>query len=299
MPCACPLPAMNLPTDLLRTFVTVVDRGGFTAAGEALGRSQPAVSLQIRRLEELVGVDLLTRGGRSPQLTDAGRTLCDYARQMLGLNDEVIARLRRRSVAGCVRLGVPNEFADSFLPDILGRFATSYPDVTLEVGCDLSTHLVAALARGRFDVVFGLHASPPAETGPSWREELVWVGSPQHQPQTRQPLPLIVAPEGCVYRRRILDTLGALHRPWRIAYTSPSFGGIKAGVLAGLGVTVLARSAVPDNLRVLGSAEHLPELAQIHVALHYTRQRADEAVLALVEFMAARLGPAETGSVRR
>ncbi len=280
----------NLPTDLLRTFVTVVDEGGFSSAGELLGRSQPAISLQIKRLEEIIGVPLFARTGRSFQLSEEGHVLLSYARSILNLNDEVLARVNKSPLSGVVKLGVPNEFADSFLPDILGRFAQSYPDVTLEVGCELSTHLLAKLEKGEYDLVFSLHATPNVKTvSEGWTEELVWVGSPYHPVHGKSPLPLIVAPIGCVYRQRILQTLEQMGRPWRIAYTSPSFGGIKAGVLAGLGVTVLAKSTVPEGLRVLGGTEKMPKLEDIRVHLHYDKARASEAVLALVEYMSARL----------
>ncbi|WP_018149848.1 LysR substrate-binding domain-containing protein [Leeia oryzae] len=280
----------NLPTDLLRTFVTVIDQGGFSNAGDLLGRSQPAISLQIKRLEELVNVSLFQRTSRSFQLSEEGQVLLAYARSILNLNDEVLARLSKVSLSGVVRLGVPNEFADSFLPDILGKFSQSYPDVTLEVGCELSTHLLAKLDKGEYDLVFGLHATRKVKTtNEGWSEELVWVGSPQHAVYSKSPLPLIVAPIGCVYRQRILETLEQLGRPWRIAYTSPSFGGIKAGVLAGLGVTVLARSAVPDGLRILGAAEKMPKLPDIRVHLHYDQGKVNGAVLGLIDFMSARL----------
>lgn len=286
----------NLPTDLLRTFVTVVDEGGFSSAGGLLGRSQPAISLQIKRLQDLLGVPLLNKAGRGFALTDEGQLVLSYARSMLNLNDEVITRLTRSSVTGAVRLGVPNEFADSFLPEILGKFAQRYPEVAIEVGCELSTHLLAKLQKGEYDLVFGLHTSPPQRSGRTgtasaegWTESLVWVGSPQQPLHNRTPLPLIVAPKGCVYRQRILETLEKLGRPWRIAYTSPSFGGIKAGVLAGLGVTVLAKSTVPEGIAVLGAAEGMPELQGIRVHLHYDRVKTSEAVQALVNYMAERL----------
>ncbi len=294
----------NLPTDLLRTFITVVDEGGFSSAGGLLGRSQPAISLQIKRLQDLLGVTLFLKSGRGFALTDEGQLVLSYARSMLHLNDEVIGRLVRSPVSGTVRLGVPNEYADSFLPEILGKFAQRYPDVAIEVGCELSTHLVAKLQQGEYDLVFGLHINPPGPTrgragtanAEGWSEDLVWVGSPQQLVQYRTPLPLIVAPKGCVYRQRILETLEKLGRPWRIAYTSPSFGGIKAGVLAGMGVTVLARSTVPEGFAVLGNAEGMPQLQGIRVHLHYERAKASEAVQALVNYMAERLARTAGGA---
>lgn len=288
----------NLPLDVLRTFVTVVEEGGYSSAGGILGRSQPAISLQIKRLQDILGVVLIRKTGRGFALTDEGQMLLSYAHSMLHLNDEVIGRLTRAPISGMVRLGVPNEYADSFLPEILGKFAQNYPEVAIEVGCELSTHLVTKLQQGDYDVVFGLHLDVPGSkrggrghtaNAQGWSESLVWVGSPQHFVFQRQPLPLIVAPKGCVYRQRVIETLEQLGWPWRIVYTSPSFGGIKAGVLAGLGVTVLAKSTVPEGLIILGKNEGMPQLQNIQVHLHYDRAQASEAVHTLVNYMAERL----------
>jgi len=283
----------NLPTDLLRTFITVVDSGGFTRAGDLLGRSQPAISLQIKRLEELACGTLLKRNGRSLVTTDLGNMLLGYARQMLALNDEVVARLDQPKVAGGIRLGIPNEFAGSFLPDILGKFAQAHPEVTLEVGCDLSTNLLSRLDDGEFDLVFALHEDPTdVPHGKQWPEQLVWVGNPNHAVHLKSPLPLIVAPHGCIYRKRIIETLDRIGKPWRIAYSSPSFGGINAGVQAGLGVTVLAQSTVPDALRVLPERVKLPTLKPIQMSLHHPDREVPPALERLIEFISARLDSA-------
>lgn len=278
----------NLPTDLLRTFVAIIEAGGFSHAGERLGRSQPAISLQIKRLEEVAGVTLFNRSGRSFELSEAGHLLLSYARSILNLNDEVLARLLRSSVSGIVRLGVPNEFADSFLPSILGQFAARYPDIALEVGCELSTLLLSKLERNEYDLIFSLHSQAQRKSD-GWQENLVWVAGPQLDIEYRTPLPLIVAPQGCVYRQRIVQTLEERGIPWSITYTSPSFGGIKAGVQAGLGVTVLAQSTVPESLRILKPHPGLPKLGSINVHLHYNQHQASEAVLALVEYMSHQL----------
>jgi len=276
----------NLPSDLLRTFVAVADTGGITSASDVVGRSQPAVSLQIKRLEALVGGALLVRTGRTLHPTEDGRVLLQYARQILALNDAAVARLTRPKLAGCVRLGVPNEFASSFLPEVLGKFAHSHPDVALEVSCDLSTNLVARMERDELDLVFALHrdrASAPA--GNSWTEHLSWVAGPKYTGPLRSPVPLIVAPEGCVYRARIIESLTQASRPWRVVYSCPSFGGIRAGVLAGLGVTVLATSIVPDGMAILNGRHGLPTLKPVQIRLHYRQDRASEAVVGLVEYM--------------
>lgn len=273
--------------DLLRALVTVADLGGITRAGEALGRSQPAISLQIKRLESLLDTELFRRDGRQLQLTDSGTTLIRYARQILSLNDNAIAQLTQRRVSGSIRLGIPNEFAGSYLPEILGRFAESQPEVTLEVGCELSNRLLARLAKKEFDLVLGLHAERrPAGTDVTWPEEVVWLTSARHASYSKSPLPLIVAPDGCVYRHRMVEALDRAGINWRIAYTSPTLGGIRAGVMAGIGVTAMARRTVPQGLELISAAmASLPRLKPVEAALHFDSATCSPAVLRLVEFM--------------
>lgn len=282
---------MNLPSDLLRTFVTVAELGGVTSAGEVLGRSQPAVSLQIKRLEELVNMPLFLRQNRRLELTESGRRLFDYARQILALNDEAVASLIQPKVSGRVHLGIPDEFAASFLPDILRRFAQSHPEVEVQVTCDLSVNLLNRMQSQEFDMVLALHKQVAPETAAcAWTEELVWMGATACTAQHKTPLPLIVATEGCVYRSRIIRTLDSQAKPWRIAYTSPNFSGILAGVLAGIGITAVARSTVAEGMRILGSAERLPRLASVEMGLHYERGHISAAAYRLAEFISIHVG---------
>ena len=280
----------NLPMDLLRTFVTVVDLQGFTRAGSVLGRSQPAVSLQIKRLEQLIRVPLLRRSGKKLLATEEGDTLLRYARQILHLNDETVSLLVRSPVAGNIRLGLPNEFAVSLLPGILGQFSRSHPDVTLEVTCELSTQLLEWQRQKEFDLVMAIHHRPVDRSIRIWTEDLVWVAAPGYRLRQNETLPLVVAKQGCVYRNRIIETLNSAEIPWRIVYTSTSYGGIHAAVLAGLGITVLARSTVPEGLNMLSANETLPPLQPAEVALHYDRRVVSDAVGRLVEYVTANLG---------
>jgi len=245
--------------------------------------------LQIKRLEHLLDTPLFRREGRQLLLTDGGATLVRYARQILALNDSAITQLRQNRVAGSVRLGIPNEFAGSFLPEILGRFAETHPDVTLEVGCELSNLLLARLTNREFDLVLGLHADgAPRETDVTWPEEVVWLTSVRHASYTKSPLPLIVAPEGCVYRRRMIEALDDAGINWRIAYTSPTLGGIRAGVIAGIGITAMAKRTVPQGLEQITPAiAKLPRLKPVEAALHFDSATSSPAVLRLVEFMAS------------
>jgi DNA-binding transcriptional LysR family regulator len=278
----------NLPMDLLRTFVTVVDLGGFTPAGVLLGRSQPAISLQIKRLENIIAAPLFQRAaGQRLRPTETGEIVLDYARQILLLNDEVLSHLIKPKVTGCVRIGLPNEFAVSLLPEILGKFTQTHPQVNLEVKCDLSVNLLTRLEKHHeFDLVIAIRQEQtPEPVAPGWMEELVWVISPNHMVHTKTPLPLIVAPNGCTYRKRMLHVLDNTAKPWRIVYTSPNIGGIQAAVLAGLGVTALAKSTVPAGLQAVGNHDHCPSLGQVEIGLYYARDEVSEAVLHLVDYV--------------
>ncbi|MEE4217642.1 MAG: LysR family transcriptional regulator, partial [Xanthomonadales bacterium] len=133
----------NLPIECLRSFVTVSEVQGFTQAGQLLGRSQPAISLQIKKLEDLIGSQVFVRGGHQLDLTPTGLRMLDYSRQILALNDEALAELSAPTISGRIRCGIPSEFATILLPRVLGRFSHSYPAVTLEIHCDLSMNLVA------------------------------------------------------------------------------------------------------------------------------------------------------------
>jgi len=275
---------INLPTELLRTFVKAVDLGNFTRAGEVVGRTQSAVSLQIRRLEEMLEVPLFQRGTPRGRLTEQGGLLLDYARRMLALNDEAVRSLRRPEVAGAVRLGAPHEYSTELLPEILGKFALSHPNVMLEVSCDLSRNLLARMDKGEFDLVIALHDDPSEQEGIRLMiEPLAWVSSREHLRYEARPLPLVAAPAPCLYRQRMLQHLGRQQRDWRIAYGSTSYEGIIAAVRAGLGVTVLAASTVPEGVVVLGDREGFGALGALDLRLHVTQKHMTEAARSLAE----------------
>ncbi|MCF7980727.1 MAG: LysR family transcriptional regulator [Pseudomonadales bacterium] len=276
----------NLPMDVLRSFVTVAELRGFTQAGELLGRSQPAISLQIKRLEEMVGSPLLKRSGQQLDLTLAGRQLFDYAKKILALNDEALAQFIKPMVSGRIHFGIPSEFATALLPKIVGRFAQSYPSVTLEVTCDLSKNLLNPKSGQHFDLVLALHDNPNAKRSDLIKvEELVWVTSTDHQAHLLPTVPLIAAPEGCIYRHRGINALKKIHQPWRIVYTIPDLTGIQAAIEEGLGVTVLAKSTVPDNLQIIKPSDKFPKLGKIGVSLNYQNKNTNDAITRLVEFV--------------
>ena len=250
--------AVHLDPDLLRTFVAIVDAGGFTSAAQQVHRTQSAVSMQVRRLEAALDRTLFQREGRGVQLTPEGEALLGYARRLLKLHDEALAVLSRPDLSGLVRLGTPDDYVGRFLPDILVRFARAFPRVQVEVHCESSVNLRRLLAEDRLDLAL-ITGTPGAETGEVLRREpTVWATAERHLAHEDDPLPLALFQSGCPFRDWALAGLNERGRPYRIAYTSASLTGILAAVTAGLAVTVLSRSILPAEVRPLRAEEGFP-----------------------------------------
>lgn len=271
----------SIPTDLLRAFVTIIDLRGYTRAGEQLGRTQPAISLQMKRLQELLGVALFTKDGGT-QLTEQGELVAGYARQILALNDEMVLKLSGREGKGKLRLGIPNDYADHFLPRLMASFARDGAEITFDVVCDLSHNLLEGLRKGQYDMVVAMTPDGPSEGAfMTWKEPLAWVGAagPGGPPaDARAPLRIVCYPEGCLYRRNMLTALQRDGRSFEIVYTSPSLSGLEAAVGAGFGMTVLARRIIPSALRIVEPAAHLPRLADVVVGIYVGQDRKRSAV---------------------
>ena len=281
---------INLDLDLVRTFVTIADTRSFTRTGERLGRTQSAISLQVRRLEDRLGVRLLARDPRRVGLTEAGESFLPKARRLLRVNDEIIAEVTGEDLEGEVRLGAPEDFATVHLPDILGAFARAHPRVALAVTCDLTLNLLDRLQAGALDLALVKREPLGPDLGVRvWREPLVWVAADRAVLRPEAPAPLVIAPAPCVYRRRAVAALEARGRTWRAAYTSPSLAGQHAALRAGLGLTVLPREMVPDDLVLLGEADGLPPLEDAEIALLKARGGSPRAADRLAEFVLASL----------
>ncbi len=276
----------NLPMDVLRSFVTVADFGSYTQASELLSRSQPAVSMQLKKLEHLVQRRLFQREEQKLALTEDGEILFDYARKILALNDEAISSIIKPSISGNIRLGIPSEFATTLLPRIVGRFSKTYPTVSLDVSCDLSINLLSAKQRKNFDLILALQDDTSTRGSEKvWVDELVWVSKERFNAQTQEPIPLIVAPDGCIYRKRAIEKLEKLNRQWRIVYTIPDLSGIQSAIEEGLGVTVLAKRTVPDNLQIIKTDRKFPRLGKVSIRLIRCSNKNEEAVTRLMEYL--------------
>ena len=234
-----------LDLDLLRSFVSVVDAGGFTRAGERVHRTQSTVSQQIRRLEASCGRPLLNRNGKQVGLTEEGERLLSYARRILALAEEAHHVVAQPIGEGIVRLGLPEDFAANRLAQVLARFTRSHPRLRLDVRCNLSVQLRSDLERSDLDLIlFKRDAGEPGGIA-SWPERLSWVMSRSYPIDTRRdPVPLAVFPQGCLYRNRAIHALEVAGRGWHVAYMSPNFTGIQAAVSAGLGVSILPHVAI-------------------------------------------------------
>lgn len=263
--------SVQLDSDLLRTFVAIVDAGGFTPAARQIHRTQSAVSMQMRRLEATLDRALFQRDGRGMRLTPDGEALLDYARRLLKLHDEALAVLARPDVSGLVRLGTPDDYVNRFLPSILVRFAQAFPKVQVEVYCEPSVNQRRLLAEDRLDLAL-ITCIPDEETGEVLRREpTVWATAERYLVHEDDPLPLALFQPGCPFRNWALADLNEMGRSHRIAYTSASISGILAAVTAGLAVTVLGRSVLPTGIRPLSVNEGFSLLPTASITLHRGR----------------------------
>lgn len=275
----------NLQIDTLRSFASIAETGGFTQTAERLGRTQPAISQQIKKLELVIGQKLFKREGAKIVLTLAGNELLSYAQQILTLNDQAIGHFDYPGISGRLRFGIPSEFAVSLLPKIVNRFAKAYPNVLLEVFSDLSRNLVAQGQQNKYDLILALQDRPePATHDHITTDQLVWVTGPRSLANYDN-IPLIAAPEGCIYRQRALRVLNQANKKWRIVYTNPDLTGIQAAIEEGMGVTVLARSTVPKTLSIVETSAQLPFLGDIGISLKQMNKKAGKAEIVLADYV--------------
>lgn len=255
----------SIDAELLRSFVAIADHGGFTRAAEAVNRTQSAISMQMKRLEEdVLQRSVFERDGRQVRLTPEGQILLGYARRILKLHGEVLTTLREPHMVGSVRIGTPDDYVMRFLPGILSRFAQAYPLVQVEVHCEPSYQL---LQRRDLDLSI-VTREPGTEIGQLLRRErFVWAEAPGFNTHEQRPMPLAMFNTECFCRAWACNALDSLDIPYRVAYTSPSLSALMAVVNAGLAVTAQLQSLVTADMRLLGEAEGMPELPMRSIVL--------------------------------
>jgi DNA-binding transcriptional LysR family regulator len=278
----------QLSLDNLRTFVSVIELGGYAKAGEFVGRSQPAISLQIKKLESQLERKLFTKVGQRHLPSADGNWLYPKAKELLELNDNIFKSLIPAPLSGRLRLGIPNEFASTLLPGLIGEFSKRYPDVSLEVTSSLSRDLLHPSQRDHFDLILALvNPNEDTEGEVVLEDEIVWVGDAT-RPLVGDSIPLVLAPDGCMYRSRVIEELKQQTFAWKITYTNADLGGLVAAIQQGLGITALARSSLPQNVSPLNHPK-LPKLGRVNICLFNQDTQHPVISKTLAEFITSRL----------
>lgn len=281
--------------DVMRSFATGIELGSFAKAADRLGRSTSAVSAQLKKLEEQAGTPLLRKSGRGMALTEAGEALLGYARRLLELNDEAVSAVRGIQLEGRVRLGLQEDFGESVLPEVLGRFKRAHPKLRVEVHITRNTVLLQSLNAGRLDLALAWEvdsSAPHAEH--VYTLPMRWIVAHDEQlaatREADEPVPLVVLDAPCMMRTAATTALDRAGVPWRVAFTSASLAGNWAAVKAGLGVSVRTPLGLPPNLRALGAREaNLPSLPKLGLALYRSEAEPEPAVARLAELILQRL----------
>lgn len=251
----------------LKTFLTVAETRGFTRAADRLGLRQSTVSQHIRKLEEATTRQLLVRDTHSVELTPDGEVMVGFAASVIETMDRAMSYFTGAELRGRVRFGASEDFVAGPLPEILRGFRRTHPRVDLELTVDLSGVLHEKLRAGELDLVLGKRQTGADPGSPLWTDQLVWVGGERVELDQDAPVPLIVYPPPSITRARALDALRRDGRQWRIGCTSGSLNGLRAAVLAGLGLAVFARSLIPAGLAELPPGHGLPDPGEVEFIL--------------------------------
>ena len=282
----------NIPTDLLRTLVAVVELRSFTKAAASLGVTQPAVSAQIKRLQFLLGGELFDRSTQALTLTPHGEMVVSYARRLLSINDQIVdLGDPARPTELVIRVGAPGDFVASVLSRTLARFRAQMPGVRFSVRTGSYEPLIRDLRQGELDLLVCLSAAPPVDARHSWPEEVVWVRGKNVKIDLRRPIPLVSYGEKSLNRSLAVTALKSAGLEWEDVFTGPSLLSLSGAVSVGLGVMVLARRRVEPYGLVIWDDGPLPKLAKIYCGI-YIRDGADrDAIEQLADQVADALRP--------
>jgi DNA-binding transcriptional LysR family regulator len=276
-----------LDTDQLRSFLAIVDTGSFTRAAERVNKTQSAVSMHIRRLEEQLGCALFVKQGRGAKLSEEGEKLIDFARRMMQVEAGALAALSRKGLSGRVRLGIPDDYAEFYLAGILSRFYQHHPVVEISVVCENSVGLATQVRAGALDVALVTETDDIDGIEIIREERLVWVASRRFQVDPSIPLSLAMGSSTCIWRRLAEEAMRSCHRATRSLLVSKNFSAIAPIVRAGLAVTVLPDNAVPADFRILGPESGLPRLPSSRMGLIHASGKLSPEAAALADAIRA------------
>ncbi len=281
---------MSLDTITLQCFLAVAETQSFTKAAARVGRTQSAISQQIAKLEHLIEKQLISRG-RELALTPDGELFLSYAKRIYELHRESLDRFKTPELQGELRFGLPEDFASMMLSEVLVEFSRLHPRVMLNVECDLTLNLIERFHQDEFDLILiKTNEKKQLSAGINvWNEPVEWVGKKELLPLLNEKvtIPLILSPTPCVYRGNVIESLNQHHLKWRLAFSSPSYAGKMAAVRAGLGITAIQRSMIPNYLDRLDDY-FLPSLKDIHVSL-IKKEVANKAIDSLEFFIMDKL----------
>jgi DNA-binding transcriptional LysR family regulator len=269
----------TLDLSVMRTLMAVVETGSFARAARRVGRSESAVSLQMKRLEEQLGEAVFLRTGKRMALTEAGATLLGYAQRLLDLNDEALSATSGASLNGSVTLAVPHDVAETWLPAVVEGFSRSHPSVALRTVEGRSTAVLERLAAGEIDLAVAFSATRPEDALWSGCLPMIWIGPRDFVSKRNSPVQLAVFDPPCAFRSAATATLDQAGIDWSVAYSSSSLSDLWAAVNIGLGVTVRTPAALPPGLAILGRDAGLPDLPPLFISLYGKNDPAEAPVV--------------------
>lgn len=279
---------MDLQIEYLKTFITLSELKGFTKTGIKVNKSQSAVSMQIKRLEDEVGKKLFERIGRTAELTSEGRVLLKHAVRIVKEHEEAVRALSKPDLEGYIKFGSPEHYTVGVLPDLLSRFASSYPDVVVEMQCKNSDEIKVAVDNGELDI--GICSQLNHSGQVIAHDPLVWAVKSGFVLSKHKILPLAVFGEGCIFRSWTLEALEKMGVNYRIVYVSHSVSGLIEAVRAGLAVAPLIRSNIPSDLNIVGGGKGLPILPVSNIVLHKTKKKTSDTVECFSEHIISSFG---------
>ncbi|WP_340159928.1 LysR substrate-binding domain-containing protein [uncultured Hoeflea sp.] len=280
----------DLEIDLLRSFVAIAAHRNFTRAAEAIGRTQSAVSLQLKRLEEIAGERLFERSRNSVEITPTGEALLVYANRILSANEAALSHIRRPEAEGLIRFGAPDDYASYLLAPILAGFRAEYPLVQFELTGESSVDLFPMLEHGEIDIMLGTHSTDQVQGRIARYEPLHWVAGSDYVDDPAQPLALALFPNGCAVREAGLKALEQFERPWRIVCSTRSVNLIEQTVLNGTGVSVMEAAIIPESLRILDGQPGFPLLPEMAMSVHYNKAACAPHVGIFADYLVGELG---------
>ena len=290
--------APTLDPDLLQAFVAVADHRSFTRAAMSLNRTQSAVSMQVKRLEEQLDAELFHRTKATVDISAAGERLLGYARRILSLSEEAVGRVREHRVEGRVRLGVMDDYGTLLLPPLLASFIANYPLIDVEMETGLTSTMTDRLGK-TYNIVIAMHPEGHSEGELLRREQAVWAASAEHRVEVSNPLPVALYPQGCLFRSWAMQALDKANRPWRLAFVSRSLSAVEAIAAQGLAVTVVKSGTFPAKLRRLSERDGLPPLPRAEIRLHRAPKLSRAATLLADHLVASLAEPVRSKVVRR